>query len=135
MQIVFKNKRKEIKDLITTYKGDERFTQAITDNFLRYLPKRFEESIELHEGKDEKTLAHCVDMVDFHYRKYLSGIHLTLHTVFCEVRILMNCRLYRPDIIPTVLLNAENVVLSNELYELMMRHDTAKVKILKLIAS
>lgn len=106
--------------------------ELVERDFIHYLPTRLNEAVEQKLDDKDTRLANRLDYFDFHYRRYLVGIHSTLHRVFAEVRSSIEDGLHE-DHITVCIDEIESVILKNEFYELMPRLNLSRCRINSLI--
>jgi len=105
--------------------------------FIDYLPKRFEFVVDmLWIDQDDALYSymlkmyHHLDGIDYHYRHFLKGHSKNLRRVFYEFRQLP---LENIMLGLSIIYEVGTILDTNELYEMMDRHHSAKDKIQKLI--
>jgi len=116
-------------------KGADIDQEALRKEFMDYIPRRLEREMMKPCGcckeQDQRDMMHAdaLDIIDFHYRRYLKGTLLTLHRITHAFRLLPKERFFEGI---TIMDAIYCTALVHEFYELCTRHQSAKKQILAL---
>ena len=116
---------------IDFYNNNQQLKEKMIRKFVHNIPHRLDLACATNASYETKELANAMDYFEFHYRHYVSGIHLTLHRVLAETRNLKNNKHFSKELILEIIQEIENDILETELYELMPRHIKASQRVLK----
>lgn len=100
--------------------------------FIRYYPDRLEYACGNDWDQYAKDLANHLDYIEFHYRRYLSGLHKTLRRVNDEIRQYMENG-YSEYIVFELLIDIRSELLEYEFYELITKCDASIVKTTRFV--
>jgi hypothetical protein len=119
--------------------------KIIENEFLDYIPTRMEVTVTEGEPKSRINMSFHLDQIDWHYRHYLAKgkYSQTLRRVFWELKRPVDQMGHDADfqknlhsiIQREIFTPIEKILLHNEIYEMLSRHDKAKKKIEKKINS
>lgn len=111
--------------------------EVLKREFIDYLPRRFEFVMDMMWIDEDDALYsymlkmyHHLDSIDYHYRHFLKGHSKNLRRVFYEFRQLP---LENIMLGLSIIYEIGTILDTNELYEMMDKHHSAKDKIQKLI--
>lgn len=98
------------------------------------VPGYYEIAVEAGWSRQARRICYRCDCIEFEIRSYLLGKTGTLHSVFREVRKFTAIEEHAPEFITACLELLENLLLSNEWYELMGRFDTVYYRLRQVFA-
>lgn len=96
--------------------------------------KHLEYAIHNNFNEEKETFCDSIDMVLYHYKRYLHGKPKTLHRVMYEVRILMSNKYANEDSLDEIFNHIENKIMSIEYYEIMPLFLESKKRIKHLLS-
>jgi|GEM_PF-4700417 len=122
---------------------DGKLKSAVWQMFYDYAPQRFDASVSHNADMFIQSISFIYDEIDYYYRRFLIGEDRDLRTVYRQIndfRRLFPARGMNPNGttsthyftrigIINILQEIEKQLLSNELYELMDRHNRAVKRI------